>query len=106
LISIIWLSQWIYADIVEYLQLTKQIQYLTFLLPIKWIIILFNIGLSAFLILSIFKPQKEDKKKAEKIKKEEVRKNKSEKRTEHLSPREKEFLTKKIRNESEVLMDK
>ena len=96
LLSIVLLSQWIYGDVVEYLQLTKQLQYLSFILPIKWLIILFNIAFSAFLILTIFKPQKENKKKVEKSIKEEK----------DLSQREKEFLTKKLRNKSEILMDR
>ena len=66
LLSIVFLSQWIYSDVVEYLQLTKQLQYLDFLLPIKWIVILFNIGFSAYLILTIFKPSKEEQKNIKK----------------------------------------
>ena len=107
LLSIVLLSQWIYADIVEYLQLTNQLQYLSFLLPIKWAIILFNIAFSAYLIITIFKPQKEDKKKAEKIIKEQSKKNNDKEIKENdLSPKEKEFLTKKLRNKSEILLDR
>jgi len=105
LLSIVLLSQWIYADVVEYLELTKQLQYLSFVLPIKWLIILFNIVLSAFLILTIFKPQKEDKRKAEKIIKEEMKKTKR-RDEKDLSKREKEFLTKKLKSESEILMER
>jgi hypothetical protein len=105
LLSIVLLSQWIYADVVEYLELTKQLQYLSFVLPIKWLIILFNIALSAFLVLTIFKPQKEDKRKAKNIIKEEMKKTKK-KDENDLSKREKEFLTKKLKSESEILMDR
>ncbi len=108
LLSIVLLSQWIYTDVVEYLQLTQQLQYLSLLLPIKWIVILFNIGFSAYLILTIFKPSKEEqkniKRKEEEIK--EVKKTKETISNKELSSREKEFLTKKLRNESEILMDK
>jgi len=102
LLSIVLLSQWIYSDIVEYLQLSQQLQYLTFLLPIKWLVILSNIGVSAYLVLTIFKPSKEEKKEI--IKK--IDEEKKTKDNKELSNREKEFLTKKLRNEAEILMDK
>jgi uncharacterized membrane protein len=108
LLSIVLLSQWIYSDVVEYLQLTQKLQYLDFLLPIKWIVILFNIAFSAYLILTIFKPSKEEQKIVKK-KEQEIKEEKKTKETisnKELSNREKEFLTKKLRNESEILMDR
>ena len=98
LLSIVLLSQWIYSDIVEYLTLTKKTTYLDYILPLKWIIIFFNIGFSVYLILSIFKVEKEQKSKN--IDKEEPEDN-----PKH-TDREKEFMTKKIRTEAEIIMSK
>ena len=42
LLSTVLLSQWIYADIIEYLKLTEKTQYLDYILPIKWFVILLN----------------------------------------------------------------
>ena len=55
LLSITLFSNAIYGDIVEYLQISKQLQYLKVLLIVKWCIILFNIVFSAYLVLTLFK---------------------------------------------------
>ena len=65
LLSIVLLSQWIYSDIVEFLILREITSYLNIILPLKWLIIFFNIGLSAYLMLSIFKPESTQEKKKE-----------------------------------------
>jgi len=98
LLSIVLFSQWIYSDIVEYLELRKQLEYLDYILPIKWAIIFFNITLSVYLFLSLFKNDKRDKVKEnpnEEIKEEKVRQKAKE---EKFTSREKEFLYKKDLN--------
>ena len=49
-------SGFIYGDVVEYLKLTQNIEYLKYVLALKWFIIIFNSLLSIYLILwlSIF----------------------------------------------------
>lgn len=104
LISTVLLSQWIYSDIVEYLKLTEQTQYLNYILPIKWIVIFFNIAISIYLIATIFKPETNKKvsKEEKKSKKEDIQKVNSN----ELSQREKSFLNKKLRSKADILMDK
>jgi len=96
LLSVVLLSQWIYSDIVEYLTLTKNTQYLNIVLPIKWLVIFFNIALSAYLILSLFKGEK----------REAVKENIEQKSNLEITSREKEFMSRKIRTEAEILLDK
>jgi len=96
LLSVVIFSQWIYSDIVEYLTLREKLDYLDILLPIKWLIIFFCIGLSAYLITSLFQKDKKEEikpeiKKQSKIKKEETRLDNSSSLTE----REASFLHKK-----------
>lgn len=111
LLSMVLLSQWIYSDIVEYLTLIEKTEYLNYILPAKWLLIFTNIGVSAFLVLTIFrkdekeieKPKKSFKQKDEK--EENIVEEKIEKK-EKFSDREKEFLNKKIRSEADILMDR
>jgi len=102
LLSIVLLSQWIYSDVIEYLSLTKQTSFISIVLIIKWSIIFFNISLSFFLILTLFKSQKSD----EKEKKKETTKEKIKIDKNSLSSREKEFMSKKIRTEAEIILQK
>ena len=97
LLSITLFSNAIYGDIVEYLQISKQLQYLKVLLIVKWCIILFNIVFSAYLVLTLFKNKEKEKENKEK------KANKKE----EFSKREKEFLYKKnLRNKADILLDK
>ncbi|NQY23669.1 MAG: hypothetical protein HRT41_06520 [Campylobacteraceae bacterium] len=97
LLSITLFSNAIYGDIVEYLQISKQLQYLKVLLIVKWCIILFNIVFSAYLVLTLFKNKEKEKENKEK------KTNKKE----EFSKREKEFLYKKnLRNKADILLDK
>ncbi|MGJ0309728.1 hypothetical protein [Aliarcobacter cryaerophilus] len=48
-------SGFIYGDVVEYLKLTENIEYLKYVLVLKWFIIIFNSLLSIYLILTLFK---------------------------------------------------
>jgi len=102
LLSIVLLSQWIYSDIVEYLSLTGQTSFISMVLIIKWSIIFFNISLSSFLVLTLFKSQKSDKQE----KKKETTKEKTKVDKNSLSPREKEFMSRKIRTEAEIILQK
>lgn len=113
LLSLTLLSGFLYADVVEYLKLTKNIEYLTYILPIKWLIILSSITTSAFLVFTIFKKEESEKlsknintKKIipqKESKKEEPEKPKNK---DTLSEREKMFMKKKIRSKAEMLLDK
>ncbi|MDN5112790.1 hypothetical protein PJV97_10605 [Aliarcobacter butzleri] len=91
----------IYADIVEYLKLKEKLEYLEIALISKWLIIIFNIGISIYLILTLFKKEESGNGKKEKIvKKETIKKEK-------FTQREKEFLNKKnIRSKADILLDK
>ena len=48
-------SGFIYGDVVEYLKLTQNIEYLKYVLALKWFIIIFSSLLSIYLILTLFK---------------------------------------------------
>ena len=48
-------SGFIYGDVVEYLKLTQNIEYLKYVLALKWFTIIFNSLLSIYLILTLFK---------------------------------------------------
>jgi len=101
LLAIVLFSQWIYADVVEYLTLREKLIYLDIVLPLKWGIILFNIGLSVYLFLRLFKTEKQKEKKEEKEKKLETKVS-----TNDLSAREKEFLHKKsLKNKADILVE-
>ena len=91
----------IYADIVEYLKLKEKLEYLEIALLSKWLIIIFNIGISIYLILTLFKKEETGSRKKEKIvEKETIKKEK-------FTQREKEFLNKKnIRSKADILLDK
>lgn len=92
----------IYGDVVEYLKLKDKLQYLEIALISKWVIIIFNLVFSIYLLLTMFK--NEEKIEEKKVKKEKVREPiKEEKFTE----REKEFLyKKKIRSKADLLVEK
>jgi len=86
----------IYSDIVEYLKLKDKLQYLEIALISKWVIIIFNIVFSIYLLLTMFKSE-------EKIEEKKVKKEKVEKFT----AREKEFLyKKKLRSKADLLVEK
>ncbi|MFW2554771.1 hypothetical protein [Aliarcobacter butzleri] len=91
----------IYADIVEYLKLKEKLEYLEIALLSKWLIIIFNIGISIYLILTLFKKEESGNGKKEKIvEKETIKKEK-------FTQREKKFLNKKnIRSKADILLEK
>lgn len=96
LLALVLMSQWIYADVLEYLKITQQTEYLHYILPLKWSIVIGCIALSAYLVLSMFnKEQKPSKRPAPK----EAAKQK-------LSERERSFLGRKLRSKADMLMDR
>jgi len=115
LLSVVFFSQWIYSDVVEYLTLRKKLEYLDILLPIKWAIIFFNIGLSAYLITSLFKKEKKEdivkkEKKPEVKVQSDIKKEKQKEDTiksSTLSEREASFLyKKKLNNKADKLTNR
>jgi hypothetical protein len=113
LLSIVLFSQWIYSDVVEYLTLRKKLEYLDVLLPIKWAVIFFNIGLSAYLITSLFKKEKKpevvkkEKKEEAKVQKQTKQKEEILSSSSSLSEREASFLyKKKLNNKADKLMNR
>jgi hypothetical protein len=100
LLAMVFLSQWMYADIVEYLKLTQQLNYLHYILPLKWFLVLGSIGLSAYLLLTMFKGEKSDEKKQKKRTKEKPKSQKDN----ALTQREESFLKRKIRSKADILM--
>lgn len=104
----------IYGDLIEYLKLKEKLQYLEIALISKWIIILFNLTFSIYLILTMFKKEDEEENKVkEKIKKKEVKQNTKveskeikDKKEEKFTEREKQFLNKKkLRTKADLLVD-
>ncbi|WP_193215411.1 hypothetical protein [Aliarcobacter butzleri] len=85
----------------DYLKLKEKLEYLEIVLLSKWLIIIFNIGISIYLILTLFKKEETGSSKKEKIvEKETIKKEK-------FTQREKEFLNKKnIRSKADILLDK
>ena len=80
-------SGFIYGDVVEYLKLTQNIDYLKYVLILKWFIIIFNSLLSIYLILTLFKNSENQEKSS--VKKDKVETKNS------FTQRETELLHKK-----------
>ncbi|MCT7485254.1 hypothetical protein [Aliarcobacter cryaerophilus] len=80
-------SGFIYGDVVEYLKLTQNIEYLKYVLALKWFIIIFNSLLSIYLILTLFKNSENQEKSS--VKKDKVETKNS------FNQRETELLHKK-----------
>ena len=90
----------IYSDVVEYLKLKDKLQYLEIALISKWVIIIFNIVFSIYLILTMFKNE-------EKVEDKKIKKEKKPIKEEKFTAREKEFLyKKKIRSKADLLVEK
>lgn len=97
----------IYSDVVEYLTLKEKLEFLEIVILSKWIIIIFNIVFSIYLLLTMFKNEEEVlvKKDKNKIIKTSVEKDKTS--NEKFTDREKQFLyKKKLKNKADVLVDK
>ena len=96
-------SNAIYSDVVEYLKLKEKLQYLEIALISKWLIIIFSLLFSIYLILTMFK--KEEIGEEKKIKKSEPLKKES--KEEKFTQREKEFLHKKrLQTKADFLVKK
>ncbi|WP_148624660.1 hypothetical protein [Aliarcobacter cryaerophilus] len=80
-------SGFIYGDVVEYLKLTQNIEYIKYVLVLKWFIIIFNSLLSIYLILTLFKNSENQEKSI--VKKDKVETKNS------FTQRETELLHKK-----------
>ena len=90
----------IYGDVIEYLKLKDKLDFLEIALISKWVIIIFNIVFSIYLVLTVFKKDEKEQKVVE-IKKEPIQKE------EKFTPREKEFLyKKKLQTKADLLVEK
>ena len=90
-------SELIYGDVVEYLKLTQNIEYLKYVLALKWFIVIFNSLLSIYLILTLFRNSTNDEKSN--IKKDEFETKNS------FTQRETELLhKKKLTNKAENII--
>ena len=95
----------IYSDVVEYLKLKDKLAFLEIALISKWLIIIFTIVFSTYLLLTIFNKEDEQSSKKEEIKRKES--SKEEKKEEKFTAREKEFLyKKKLRSKADLLVEK
>ena len=95
----------IYGDVVEYLKLKDKLQYLEIALISKWVIIIFNIVFSIYLLLTMFKS--EEKIEEKKVKKEKIVEPIKKEKAEKFTAREKEFLyKKKLRSKADLLVEK
>lgn len=96
-------SNAIYSDVIEYLKLKEKLQYLEIALISKWVIIIFSLVFSIYLILTMFK--KEEIEEEKKAKKSESLKKES--KEEKFTQREKEFLyKKKLQSKADFLVKK
>ena len=105
LLIIAFFANAIYGDVVEYLKLKDKLAFLEIALISKWLIIIFNIVFSTYLLLTMFKKEDEQSSKKEEIKRKES--IKEEKKEEKFTAREKEFLyKKKLRSKAHLLLEK
>lgn len=92
----------IYSDIVQYLTLKNKLEYLEILLVMKWVIIIFNILFSIYLVLTLFKSHTNENKKeknSKKTKNNDIIKNDTKKRSSlKFTKREETFLEKDLLN--------
>ncbi len=95
LLLVAFFSGFIYGDVVEYLKLTQNIEYLKYVLALKWFIIIFNSLLSIYLILTLFKNSEIQEKSSVKKDKVETKNSFTQRETELLH---KKKLTNKAEN--------
>jgi hypothetical protein len=97
LLIIVFFANAIYGDVIEYLKLKNKLDFLEIALISKWLIIIFNILFSVYLILTIFKNENT------KLQKNNIKDISKEKFTQ----REKEFLyKKKLQTKADLLVKK
>ncbi len=98
----------IYSDVVEYLTLKEKLEFLEMALISKWIIIIFSLLASIYLIVSIFsifKPKEEKFKKQENQKNNDILSAKESKNSK-FSKREEEFLKKDLKSKADLLVER
>ena len=97
LLIIAFFANAIYGDVIEYLKLKNKLDFLEIALISKWLIIIFNILFSVYLILTIFKNENT------KLQKNNIKDISKEKFTQ----REKEFsYKKKLQTKADLLVKK
>lgn len=109
LLIIAFFANAIYGDVVEYLKLKDKLAYLEMALISKWVIIIFNIVFSVYLLLTMFKKEdNNDDKNLKKDKKTKIKEvKKEEAKEEKFTQREKEFLYKKtLQTKADFLVKK
>ena len=85
-------------------KLKNRLDFLEIVLISNWVIIIFNIVFSVYLLLTMFNKQEEEKTK---VKESKTSNKKEEKKEEKFTAREKEFLNKKkIRTAADLLVEK
>ena len=108
LLIIAFFANAIYGDVVEYLKLKDKLDYLEIALISKWLIIIFNIVFSIYLILTMFKKEKNiEERSLKKEKKVESKQVEEPKKEEKFTQREKKFLYKKtLKTKADLLVEK
>lgn len=109
LLIIAFFANAIYGDVIEYLKLKDKLAYLEIALISKWVIIIFNIVFSVYLLLTMFKKEENsDDKNLKKDKKTKIKEAKKEEpKEEKFTQREKEFLYKKtLQTKADFLVKK
>lgn len=102
LLMLIFLSEYIYSDIVEYLQIRHKTEWLDFILPLKWIVIFGSIFTIFSLLLTM--SQVSSTAIATKKKKQQQRKEKEEQPRKKLQP--KKLSKKEVRELAQELIEK
>lgn len=96
----------IYADIVEYLTLKEKLEYLELALGLKWVIIIFNLVFSIYIILTLFKIDKNEE-ESKKIKNNDIISDKKKNEpTSKFTKREEEFLKKELKSKADLLVER
>jgi len=96
----------IYADVVEYLTLKNKLEYLEIALLSKWIVIIFNLLFSVYLILSLFKLEKNEKNNEKEQKNNDIINEEKENKEKKFSKREEEFLNKDLKSKADILVER
>lgn len=92
----------IYVDVIQYLQLKNKLDYLELAFTLKWSTILASLTISAYLILTLFKKEEEQKaeqKQENKREKKKIESNENKKvKKSKFTSREEKFLNKETLN--------
>jgi len=109
LLIIVFFANAIYSDVVQYLTLKEKLEFLELALLSKWIIIIFNILLSIYLILTIFKVDKKENfnnNEDKKTKNNAIISDNKNSKTSNFTKREEEFLHKNIKSKADILVER